>query len=204
MIECFNYCGGEWQKPSGEELRVVSPYNNKVIGCAYASTMRDIDNVVTAAATAQKAWGETPIKERSQVLFRFREILLAELKDIAACTSNECGKTLNEAEAEILKGIEVTEFALSLQNLDLGGRLEVSRGVFCEYRREPLGVVAGITPFNFPAMVPMWMIPIALALGNSFIWKPSDKTPLTSRLLANALTRAGLPAGVFSVVHGGR
>ena len=204
MIECLNFCGGEWQKPSGEEFRVVSPYNNEVIGRSYASTGHDLDNIVTAAASAQKSWGETPVKERSQMLFRFREILLNELKEIAACISRECGKTQSEGEAEILKGVEVTEFALSLQNLDIGGRLEVSRGVFCEYRREPLGVVAGITPFNFPAMVPMWMIPTAIALGDSFIWKPSDKTPLTSRLLADALTRAGLPKGVFSVVQGGR
>src|SRR5262249_42257269 len=100
--------------------------------------------------------------------------------------------------------IEVLEFALSLQNADAGGRMEVSRGVFCEYRREPLGVVAGITPFNFPAMVPMWMIPIALTLGNSFVWKPSEKTPLTSILIANALKEAGLPDGVMTVVQGGR
>ncbi len=204
MIECLNFCNGQWQKPSGQEFKVVSPYNNEVIGRAYSSTPKDLNAVIDAAAQAQRAWRETPIKERSQVLFRFREILLNEIKEIAACISNECGKTPAEAEAELLKGIEVTEFALSLQNLDIGGRIEVSRGVYCEYRREPLGVVAGITPFNFPAMVPMWMIPIALALGNSFVWKPSDKTPLTSRLLADALTRAALPAGVFSIAHGGR
>ena len=144
------------------------------------------------------------MKERAQVLFRFRDILLRDIKKIAQRISSECGKTLSEAEAEVFKGIEVTEFAVSLQNLDVGGRLEVSRGVFCEYRREPLGVVAGVTPFNFPAMVPMWMIPIALALGDAFVWKPSDKTPLTSKLLADALAEAGLPKGVFSIAHGGR
>lgn len=102
-----------------------------------------------------------------------------------------------------MKGIEVLEFALSLQNLDLGGKMEVSRGVTCEYRREPLGVVLGITPFNFPAMVPMWTIPIALALGNAYVWKPSDKTPLTSVRIANALKEAGLPAGLLTVLQGG-
>ena len=101
-----------------------------------------------------------------------------------------------------MKGIEVLEFALSIQNLDLGGKVEVSRGVSCEYRREPLGVVANITPFNFPAMVPMWTIPIALALGNAYVWKPSDKTPLTAQKIANALSEAGLPKGVFTVLHG--
>lgn len=217
MIECLNFCDGKWQKPSGEEFHVTNPYNNEVIGKTRASTAKDLDNVVAAAAKAQLTWRECPMKERAQVLFRFREILLRDLyalnhdglnepgeNKIARQISSECGKTLGEAQAEILKGIEVTEFALSLQNLDIGGRLEVSRGVFCEYRREPLGVVAGITPFNFPAMVPMWMIPIALALGNSFIWKPSDKTPLTSLLIADTLAQAGLPPGVFSVVQGGR
>jgi malonate-semialdehyde dehydrogenase (acetylating)/methylmalonate-semialdehyde dehydrogenase len=102
-----------------------------------------------------------------------------------------------------MKGIEVLEYALSIQNLDLGGKAEVSRGVHCEYRREALGVIANITPFNFPAMVPMWTIPIAIALGNAYVWKPSDKTPLTSLKIANALTEAGLPKGVFTVLHGG-
>ena len=102
-----------------------------------------------------------------------------------------------------MKGLEVLEFALSLQNMDVGGRMEVSRGVSCEYRRIPLGVVANITPFNFPAMVPMWTIPISLALGNAYIWKPSDKTPLTSIEIANALKEAGLPDGLFTVLHGG-
>jgi len=102
-----------------------------------------------------------------------------------------------------MKGLEVLEFALSLQNMDVGGRMEVSRGVSCEYRRIPLGVVANITPFNFPAMVPMWTIPISLALGNAYIWKPSDKTPLTSIEIAKALKEAGLPDGLFTVLHGG-
>jgi malonate-semialdehyde dehydrogenase (acetylating)/methylmalonate-semialdehyde dehydrogenase len=106
--------------------------------------------------------------------------LLRDINLIANQVSLESGKTLTEAKAGLLKGIEVLEFALSLQNLDTGGKIEVSRGVYCEYRRESLGVTVGITPFNFPAMVPMWMIPISIALGNSFVLKPSDKTPLTS------------------------
>jgi malonate-semialdehyde dehydrogenase (acetylating)/methylmalonate-semialdehyde dehydrogenase len=101
-----------------------------------------------------------------------------------------------------MKGVEVLEFALSLQNLDSGGRMEVSRGVHCEYRRMPLGVVAGITPFNFPAMVPMWMMPIAIALGNAFVWKPSEKVPMTSQLLGECFRSAGLPPGVLTIVQG--
>ena len=122
---------------------------------------------------------------------------------ISHLKSSESGKTFAEAKAGLSKGIEVLEFALSIQNLDLGGKVEVSRGVTCEYRREALGVVANITPFNFPAMVPMWTIPICLALGNSYVWKPSDKTPLTALYIANALKEAELPDGVFTVLHGG-
>ena len=109
-----------------------------------------------------------------------------------------------EARAGILKGLEVTEFALSLQNSDAGGAMDVSRGVSCEYRREPLGVVAGIAPFNFPAMVPMWMYPIAVTLGNCFILKPSEKVPLTSQCMAALMHEAGFPAGVFQLVNGGK
>ena len=201
---CANFCAGEWVQPSGAKFQIHSPSTNQLIGQGKESTPKDLDRLVQAAVRAQKDWGHTPIKERTQVLFRFRELLLRDMEKIKSRITSECGKTSAEAEAEILKGIEVTEFAISLQNLDVGDRLEVSRGVSCEYRREPLGVVAGITPFNFPAMVPMWMIPIALALGNSFVWKPSDKTPLTSLLIADLLTESGLPKGVFSVAQGGR
>lgn len=203
-ITCRNYSGGEWTNPNGDEFQIVSPYTNQVIGQANETSIDDLNAMVAAASKAQKTWGATPIKERSQVMFKFRELLLRDIKKISHSISSECGKTLSEAEAEIAKGIEVTEFALSLQNLDAGGKIEVSRGVFCEYRREALGVVAAVTPFNFPAMVPMWMIPIAITLGNSFIWKPSDKTPLTSLLIAEILTEAGLPKGVFNIAHGGK
>jgi malonate-semialdehyde dehydrogenase (acetylating)/methylmalonate-semialdehyde dehydrogenase len=203
-IKCLNYCDGDWFQPTGAEFKITSPYTNQVIGKSFETTASDLDKIVQKAKTAHTAWALTPMKERAQVLFKFREILLRDIKEISHRISSECGKTLPEAEAEIMKGVEVIEFAVSLQNLDSGGKMEVSRGVFCEYRREPLGVVAAITPFNFPAMVPMWMIPIALALGNSFIWKPSDKTPLTSLLIAERLAEAGLPKGIFNVVQGGK
>ena len=135
------------------------------------------------------------MKERASLLLQFRQILLRDIDLISQQISAESGKILAEAKAGLMKGVEVLEFAASLQNADQGGRMQVSRGVFCEYRREPLGVVAGITPFNFPAMVPMWMIPIALAVGNCFVWKPSDKVPLTSNLLAKAIHEAGFAPG---------
>ena len=204
LIECGNYLSGQWENGGGAPLDVASPYTGSTVGRIHESTAADVARVAAAAKEAQVAWGATPMKERAQVLFRFRDILLRDLDKIAQCVSLENGKTVAESRAGVLKGVEVLEFALSLQNLDEGGKMEVSRGVFCEYRREPLGVVAGITPFNFPAMVPMWMIPIAIALGNAFILKPSEKTPLTAVHLADSLAEAGLPAGVFSVVQGGR
>ena len=203
-VVCQNFVAGKWESARGEKHELVSPYFGKAVGSFVESTAEDVARAVAAAKHASIFWTKAPIKERTQIMFRFREILLRDIDAISQRISLESGKTLAEAHAGLMKGIEVLEFALSLQNREEGGRLEVSRGVFCETRREPVGVVAGITPFNFPAMVPMWMIPIALTLGNSFIWKPSDKTPMTSLLIANALQEAGLPDGVFTVVQGGR
>jgi malonate-semialdehyde dehydrogenase (acetylating)/methylmalonate-semialdehyde dehydrogenase len=201
-VLCHNFIGGEWVKGLENSIDVVSPYNGKKIGEVSVPNLGQINAAIDMAAAAQKTWGSTPIKERSQVMFNFRQILLRDMEDISHLISAECGKTFAEARAGLMKGVEVLEYALSIQNLDLGGKLEVSRGVSCEYKREALGVVANITPFNFPAMVPMWTIPIALVLGNAYIWKPSDKTPLTALKLANALTEAGLPRGIFVVLHG--
>jgi malonate-semialdehyde dehydrogenase (acetylating)/methylmalonate-semialdehyde dehydrogenase len=195
--------GGQWQRGLAGDVEVRSPYNGKLIGRVSVPDANQINDAVLAADAAQKEWGRTPPKERARVLFNFRQILLRDLDAIAHLKSSESGKTFEEGKAGLMKGLEVLEFALSLQNLDLGGKLEVSRGVSCEYRREALGVVLNITPFNFPAMVPMWTIPIALALGNAYVWKPSDKTPLTALRIGDALIEAGLPAGLFTVLHGG-
>ncbi len=203
-VKCLNFVNGQWTQGAGARWEIKSPYNGKVIGEAFASTAADVAKAIDAATVAQKDWALTPIKERTRVMFAFRDILLRDREKIAHLKASESGKTFNEGLAGLMKGVEVLEFALSLQNLDLGGKLEVSRGVTCEYRREPLGVVANITPFNFPAMVPMWTIPIALTLGNAYVWKPSDKTPLTSTLLAKALQEAGLPNGLFTVLQGAR
>jgi malonate-semialdehyde dehydrogenase (acetylating)/methylmalonate-semialdehyde dehydrogenase len=203
-IDCGNFVGGKWVTSSGPPAVIRSPYTGGVIGRMYPSGSKEVDVAVAAAARAAAEWRRVPVKERCQILLKFREILIRDLDLLAQSAALECGKTLAEARAGVLKGIEVLEFASSLQNLDQGGKMEVSRGVSCEYRREPLGVVAGITPFNFPAMVPMWMIPIAIGVGNAFVWKPSDKTPLTSIPLANAAKEAGLPDGVLTVVQGGR
>jgi malonate-semialdehyde dehydrogenase (acetylating)/methylmalonate-semialdehyde dehydrogenase len=182
---------------------VESPYTGDVIGAVPDSAAEDVNEVVVVAARAQSAWGATPVKERVRPLQRFHELVTRYSETLAHEVARESGKTRAEALAGIQRGLEVVEFATSLPNLDRGGALEVSRGVTCEYRREPLGVVAGITPFNFPAMVPLWMFPIALAVGNAFVLKPSEKVPLSACLLGEWLLEAGLAPGLFSVVHGG-
>jgi malonate-semialdehyde dehydrogenase (acetylating)/methylmalonate-semialdehyde dehydrogenase len=168
------------------------------------SSAEDVDAVVAAAQRAFPGWAATPIKERVGPLRRFHELVTQHADDLAADVALESGKTPAEARAGLERGLEVVDFALSLPNLDDGALLEVSRGVTCETRREPIGVVAGITPFNFPAMVPMWMFPIAVTLGNAFVLKPSERVPLTACRLGELMALAGFPPGVFSVVHGDR
>ena len=204
QVDCQNWVGANWVSGTGENQEIECPLTGNKLGTLTSTTAEDLKACIANSSEAARHWASVSMKERCAVMFRTREILLRDCEAISHVVSSESGKTFAEAKAGLLKGVEVLEYALSLQNLDSGGRMEVSNGVYCEYRREPLGVVAGITPFNFPAMVPMWMIPIALTLGNAFIWKPSEKTPLTSKLLAEAFHEAGLPAGVLNVVQGGR
>lgn len=197
------FINGKWESGNGEDYSVYSPYNGSVVGQGKAADSAMVSKAIEAADVAQKAWAQTPLKERTGVMFKLREILLRDIEKISEVVSIESGKTLPESKAGVMKGIEVLEYAISLQNLDSGARMEVSRGVFCEYRRVSLGVIANITPFNFPAMVPMWTLPIAITLGNSYVWKPSDKTPLTSLLIGEAFKEAGLPNGVLTILNGG-
>ncbi len=202
---CPNLVGGRFREPTDAALLdVTSPHTGGVIGRVPLSSPADVDAAVVAAKHAAEGWRATPVKERTQRLFHLRELLARELPRLASSAATESGKTLAEARAGVEKGIEVVEFATAIQNLGAGGILEVSRGVTCEQRREPLGVVAGITPFNFPAMVPLWMFPIAIALGNAFVLKPSEKVPMTAVILGELMLEAGFPEGVFSIVHGGR
>jgi malonate-semialdehyde dehydrogenase (acetylating)/methylmalonate-semialdehyde dehydrogenase len=202
---CRNLVGGTWREAeAGAAQDVTSPYTGKVIGKVALSSEGDVDAVVRAAAEAFPAWAATPVKERVRPLEKLRALLRQHLDELSQSAALESGKTFDEARAGIERGIEVIDFAASLPNLDQGGALEVSRGVTCEYRREPLGVVAGITPFNFPAMVPMWMFPIALTLGNAFVLKPSEKVPLTATRIGELALEAGYAPGIFSVLHGDR
>ena len=198
-----NFIAGNWKNGSGEFVEVISPYTGQKCGHVSYANSADVNMAIAGAKKNQTDWAQTPLKARTQILFNFRDIILRDLLELSEIVALENGKTVAEAKAGVMKGIEVLEYALSLQNSDIGGKMEVSRGVFCEYRRQALGVVASITPFNFPAMVPMWTIPIAIALGNAYVWKPSEKTPLTSQYIADAFAEAELPAGILTVIQGG-
>jgi malonate-semialdehyde dehydrogenase (acetylating)/methylmalonate-semialdehyde dehydrogenase len=202
-IDVRHFLGGAFESEP-PTLSVRSPYDGRVIGRLASASRATVGRAVDAAERAYRDWRRVPVKERVQILLRFRELAHAELDALSHRAAAEAGKTFAEARAGVLKGLEVVEYAVALANQERGGLLEVSRGVTCETRREPLGVVAGIVPFNFPAMVPMWLWPIAIAAGNAFVLKPSEKVPLTSQLVAALLDRAGLPKGVFSLVNGGR
>ncbi len=203
-VTCSNLVDGKFVKSPSKALDVTSPYDGKLIGTVPMSSASEVNDVVEAAHKAADSWRQTPIKERSAALYKLRSLMIRDIDLLANTAAAESGKTTAEAKAGVLKGLEVIEYALSLQNMDAGANLEVSRGVTCEYRREPLGVVAGIVPFNFPAMVPCWMFPIAITLGNAFILKPSEKVPLTSQILGRLIVEAGFPSGVFSMINGGK
>jgi malonate-semialdehyde dehydrogenase (acetylating)/methylmalonate-semialdehyde dehydrogenase len=176
-----------------------------VIATVPLCTAADVDRAVRAAAAALPAWAETPVVERAQVLFRFREALVRHADGLARLVTREHGKTLAEARASVQRGVEMVEFACGVPSLIMGQVLpNVARNVDCETVRHPVGVCAGITPFNFPAMVPLWMFPVALVCGNTFVLKPSEKVPLSAVRLGELLTEAGLPEGVFNLVHGNK
>jgi malonate-semialdehyde dehydrogenase (acetylating)/methylmalonate-semialdehyde dehydrogenase len=163
----------------------------------------DVDTVVRSAREAFESWRNSSLTKRQDIMFAFREIMSARRQEMAETLTSEHGKTVDDALGEVQRGIEVVEFACNIAHLLKGDFSEqVSTGVDTYTIRQPLGVVAGITPFNFPTMVPMWMYPIAIACGNTFVLKPSEKDPSTSLLAAEMLTEAGLPDGVFNVVHG--
>ncbi|HEY5375630.1 MAG TPA: CoA-acylating methylmalonate-semialdehyde dehydrogenase [Polyangiaceae bacterium] len=200
-----NLVGSSWlPASSAESIDIKSPWTGQVIGSVGLSGRADVAAVVEAAREPAAVWAKTPLKERVRPLTRFHELLTQALTELSETVALESGKTEAEARAGLLRGLEVVEFAQSLPNLDRGGALEVSRGVTCEYRREPLGIVAGIAPFNFPAMVPMWMFPIAITLGNAFILKPSEKVPLSACRLGELMLEAGYAPGLFSLLQGDR
>jgi malonate-semialdehyde dehydrogenase (acetylating)/methylmalonate-semialdehyde dehydrogenase len=188
---------------SGRTGKVYNPATGQVQALVPLSNRAELDSAVASAAAAFPEWSSQPPLRRARVLFRFREIFEKRLEEVAQLITSEHGKVLSDARGEATRGLEVVEFATGIPHLLKGEFSEqVGTGIDSWSMRQPLGVVAGITPFNFPAMVPMWMFPIALACGNCFILKPSERDPSASILLAEMLKQAGLPDGVFNVVHG--
>lgn len=200
------FIDGEWVRPSQlGATPVFNPSTGEVIAHAPQGGIAEVQAAVAAAAAAFPAWRQTPPFDRARIFFRYRELLSRHFDEIAALLSREHGKTRSEARGDLQRGIEVIEFAAGLPPLLFGDTLEnVARGIDCETLRQPLGVCVGITPFNFPAMVPLWMFPVALVCGNTFVLKPSEKVPLTAVRIVELLHEAGLPKGVLNLVHGGR
>jgi malonate-semialdehyde dehydrogenase (acetylating)/methylmalonate-semialdehyde dehydrogenase len=203
--DLHNYIGGTLVAPAGaKHLDVTNPATGATIARVPLSPAAEVARAVEAAKKALPAWSGLPIKERVQVFFRYKTLLEKNIDELAALVTEENGKIESEARAEVLKSIELTEFACSMPQLAAGEVLEVSRGVECRVERFPVGVVACITPFNFPNMVPNWTIPNAIVLGNCMILKPSEMVPLSAHRIADLLREAGLPDGVFNIVHGGQ
>jgi malonate-semialdehyde dehydrogenase (acetylating) / methylmalonate-semialdehyde dehydrogenase len=203
---CTHWIGGKpWSGDAVQRGDIYNPATGQVSGTVDFASAAEVSAAVRAAADAFGGWRETSLTKRVSVMFAFRELLRSHHGEIAALISAEHGKVASDAAGEVARGLEVVEFACGIPHLLKGGFSEnVSTGVDAYSIRQPLGVVAGITPFNFPAMVPMWMFPIAIACGNTFVLKPSEKDPSASVLLASLLAEAGLPDGVFNVVHGSK
>ncbi len=199
-----NFFNGEFHECNAETLDVTSPLDGNLLSTVPLSGREELDRAVASARAAFEDWSNTTIKDRVQVFFRYRYLLEKYADELTALVTEENGKTLDEARAEIDKSIELTEFAVSMPQLVSGEVLEVSKGVECRTEHFPLGVVASICPFNFPFMVPNWTMPNALVLGNTMVMKPSEVVPLSAQRMAEILKEAGLPDGVFNVVNGGK
>ncbi|MFI6574333.1 CoA-acylating methylmalonate-semialdehyde dehydrogenase [Nocardiopsis sp. NPDC050513] len=195
--------GARHQGPAERRADVYNPATGKVSGTVDLAGPAEIDAAVRSARDAFPGWRDTSLSKRVQILFRFRELVRANTGRLAEAISAEHGKVVSDAAGEVQRGLEVVDFACGVPHLLKGGYSEnVSTGVDAYSILQPLGVVAGITPFNFPAMVPMWMFPVAIACGNTFVLKPSEKDPSASLLLAELWAEAGLPDGVFNVLQG--
>ncbi len=200
-----NWIGGEWVEPKGKDrIDVVNPRHGKAMSTVPMCGSEEVAAAVEAAKRALPAWRDLPLRERAHVFYALRDKMMENLEELTWLVSHENGKTYDEAKAEVLKGVECVEYGCSLPNLAAGDQLDVSRGVNCQIVYEPIGIVAGVTPFNFPNMVPLWMLPQALVGGNAFILKPSEQVPLSVVRLAELLAESGLPAGIFNVVNGGK
>lgn len=203
---CPLFIDGAWlNADSVPSTPVFNPSTGDVIAQTPMCATQHVNAAVEAAAAAFPAWMETPPVDRARIFFKFKTLLEENFEDLVRCNTREHGKTLVESRGDVKRGIEMVEFACGVPSLLMGENLEnIARGIDCDTIRQPLGVCVGITPFNFPAMVPLWMYPTAIVCGNTFVLKPSEKVPLTAIKIAKLLEQAGLPKGVLNLVHGGR
>jgi malonate-semialdehyde dehydrogenase (acetylating)/methylmalonate-semialdehyde dehydrogenase len=201
-----NFIGGRWEAARATQaIPVTNPATGEILAEAPLSSGDDVAKAVKAAADALPAWRRTPAGDRIQPLFRLKALLDANYSDIARLITQECGKTLAESEGELKRGIENVEVACGIPSLMMGANLEdIASGIDELMIRQPVGVVAIITPFNFPGMIPLWFLPYAIACGNTVVLKPSEKTPLTMARVMELIEQAGVPKGVVNLVHGGK
>ena len=198
-----NWIGGKLSEPAARNYKnIYCPYTGEVVGEYPQGTGADVDQAVESARTAFPGWAAVNVKDRAQVMFKLKTLLERDFDELSNLAAMESGKTLAEARASIDKGIELVEYGASMPAKIPSDYLEVSEGVTCRLTREPHGVVASITPFNFPMMVPLWTVPIALTAGNCMVMKPSEQVPLSAMRLGELLQEAGLPDGAFNIVNG--
>ncbi|MGP4106029.1 CoA-acylating methylmalonate-semialdehyde dehydrogenase [Virgibacillus sp. L01] len=199
-----NYVAGEWVESTSDEfVDVVNPANGEILTAVPISTKFDVDDAVKSAKNAFPTWSNTPVPKRVRVMFKYQQLLIENADDLAAIITTENGKTLQDSKGEVQRGIECVEFAAGAPELMKGEVIpDIASGIESAMYRYPVGVVGGITPFNFPMMVPLWMFPLAIACGNTFVLKPSEKTPILATKLAELMAEAGLPEGVLNLVNG--
>jgi len=199
-----NFVGGKWMDSNTQQYQdVPNPATEKILAQVPISTLEDLDNAVGAAKEAFKTWSKTPVPKRARILFKYQQLLVENHEELAKLVTQENGKAYKEAYGEVLRGIECVEFATGAPSLMMGDSLStIASDIDSEMFRYPVGVVGGITPFNFPMMVPCWMFPLAIVCGNTFVMKPSERTPILANRLAELLIEAGLPSGVLNIVHG--
>jgi malonate-semialdehyde dehydrogenase (acetylating)/methylmalonate-semialdehyde dehydrogenase len=200
------YINGAWEQPLGRPHgKVTNPATGKLLAEVPYANAEDVDAAARAAHEAFLKWREVPVVDRVQVLYRYKTLLEKHAVELASILTRENGKTVEDAKAEVRRAIQMVEVACGMPSLMMGDSLnDVAQGIDCKSIRQPIGVCAGITPFNFPAMVPNWMWPFAIAAGNTFILKPSEKVPLTPTRAIGLLHEAGLPPGVLNLIHGGK
>ncbi|CAM3563789.1 CoA-acylating methylmalonate-semialdehyde dehydrogenase [Aeromicrobium ponti] len=199
-----NFINGEWVDAKTDKFESVpNPATGKELARTPLSTREDVDAAVQAAKEAFKTWSKTPVPKRARILFKYQQLLVDNWDELAKLITQENGKNFKEAYGEVQRGIECVEFAAGAPSLMMGKQLpDIATNIESGMYRYPVGVIGGITPFNFPMMVPCWMFPLAIACGNTFVLKPSERTPILANRLAELFTEAGLPAGVFNIVHG--